>query len=314
MNQTTITKQRGLSDFALKYFAMVCADSRPHSLFFSHLQGRSRCSFSWIGRLAAPLFSLLYRGGFSSHARPEKKYFLRIYAIAVFMGLVQFSFYNIASGLVRPDGFFPQNQMLASFSVLLVVLWGIDRCQKKQWIRGLSAIRFRSFCPFFCTGCSPYRKPLAFLRQFSLKPSGVQCPALPHCDHRRWHRHTARRRDSLPDAQTPPIAGRCLCTFRACVGHPARAAFMPAGTSASFFFTDAYEWLEVFAIIPMLCYNGTRGHGSKKLFYWFYPTHTFTCCTHFRSFLRPFMEWVLDRNEVFMAHILAIDDDPASSR
>ena len=24
MNQTTITKQRGLSDFALKYFAMVC--------------------------------------------------------------------------------------------------------------------------------------------------------------------------------------------------------------------------------------------------------------------------------------------------
>ena len=42
--------------------------------------------------------------------------------------------------------------------------------------------------------------------------------------------------------------------------------FMPAGTSASFFFTDAYEWLEVFAVIPMLCYNGTRGHGSKKLF------------------------------------------------
>ena len=51
--------------------------------------------------------------------------------------------------------------------------------------------------------------------------------------------------------------------------------FMPAGTSASFFFTDAYEWLEVFAVIPMLCYNGTRGHGSKKLFYWFYPTHIY---------------------------------------
>ena len=42
-----------------------------------------------------------------------------------------------------------------------------------------------------------------------------------------------------------------------------------------FLFTDAYEWLEVFAVIPMLCYNGTRGHGSKKLFYWFYPTHIY---------------------------------------
>lgn len=66
------------------------------------------------------------------HTHDRKKYFLRIYAIAIFMGLVQFSFYNIASGLVRPDGFFPQNQMLASFSVLLVVLWGIDRCQKNS--------------------------------------------------------------------------------------------------------------------------------------------------------------------------------------
>lgn len=216
MNQTTITKQRGLSDFALKYFAMVCM-ILDHIHYFFSFTGKIPLFFSWIGRLAAPLFLFCIVEGFL-HTHDRKKYFLRIYAIAIFMGLVQFSFYNIASGLVRPDGFFPQNQMLASFSVLLVVLWGIDRCQKKQWIRGLSALSsvraVRRICSLWHS-----------LRQFSLKPSGVQCPALPHCDHRRWHRHTARRRDSLPDAQTPPIAGRCLCTFRACVGHPARAAF-----------------------------------------------------------------------------------------
>jgi hypothetical protein len=41
------------------------------------------------------------------------------------------------------------------------------------------------------------------------------------------------------------------------------------------FFTTAYEWMEVFAVIPMLCYNGTKGHGSKGLFYWFYPVHIY---------------------------------------
>ena len=200
MNQTTITKQRGLSDFALKYFAMVCM-ILDHIHYFFSFTGKIPLFFSWIGRLAAPLFLFCIVEGFL-HTHDRKKYFLRIYAIAVFMGLVQFSFYNIASGLVRPDGFFPQNQMLASFSVLLVVLWGIDRCQKKQWIRGLSAILIPVFLPFLLYGLFavseafsiPYGNFLLNLLVYSV---------LPHCDHRRWHRHTARRRDSLPDAQTP---------------------------------------------------------------------------------------------------------------
>ena len=150
MNQTTITKQRGLSDFALKYFAMVCM-ILDHIHYFFSFTGKIPLFFSWIGRLAAPLFLFCIVEGFL-HTHDRKKYFLRIYAIAIFMGLVQFSFYNIASGLVRPDGFFPQNQMLASFSVLLVVLWGIDRCQKKQWIRGLSAILIPVFLPFLLYG------------------------------------------------------------------------------------------------------------------------------------------------------------------
>ena len=112
MNQTTITKQRGLSGFALKYFAMACM-ILDHIHYFFSFTGKIPLFFSWIGRLAAPLFLFCIVEGFL-HTHDRKKYFLRIYAIAVFMGLVQFSFYNIASGLVRPDGFFPQNQMLAS--------------------------------------------------------------------------------------------------------------------------------------------------------------------------------------------------------
>src|SRR5699024_1140943 len=36
-----------------------------------------------------------------------------------------------------------------------------------------------------------------------------------------------------------------------------------------------YQWMEVFAAPLMLLYNGQRGAGHKKLFYWFYPAHVY---------------------------------------
>ena len=37
----------------------------------------------------------------------------------------------------------------------------------------------------------------------------------------------------------------------------------------------SYQWMEVFAAPLMLLYNGQRGAGHKKLFYWFYPAHVY---------------------------------------
>ena len=40
-------------------------------------------------------------------------------------------------------------------------------------------------------------------------------------------------------------------------------------------FTDYFEWFSVFAVLLMAAYNGRRGAGHKRLFYWFYPAHVY---------------------------------------
>ena len=136
MQQTTLKK--GLSGFALKYLGMALMVLDHIEYFFAYT-GKVPLFFSMLGRLAAPLFLFCLIEGFT-HTRDRKKYFLRIYLLSVLMGAVQFSFYNIGYALVRPDGFFPQNQMLASFSILIVILQGFDWCARKKWGRGLAAI------------------------------------------------------------------------------------------------------------------------------------------------------------------------------
>lgn len=266
--QPAVTK--GLSGFALKYLAMALMVLDHIHYFFSYT-GKVPLFFSWAGRLAAPLFLFCIIEGFT-HTHDRKKYFLRIYLLSALMGAVQFSFYNIGHGLVRPDGFFPQNQMLASFSILIVVLQGFDWCARKKWIRGLAAILIPVLLPFaasalMMTAQSPVLLFAMNLLAFTVLPL----------------------HSFIMDGGTATlIFGVILYLFRknrklqagafviTCIlWDIVRLLLMAPGLKAVDFFTLAYEWMEVFAVVPMLCYNGMRGSGSKSLFYWFYPVHIY---------------------------------------
>lgn len=268
MNQT-IT-QKGLSGFSLKYLAMALMVLDHIEYFFAYT-GKIPVFFSMLGRLAAPLFLFCVIEGFT-HTHDRKKYFLRIYLLSVLMGAIQFSFYNIGNALVRPDGFFPQNQMLASFAILIVVLQGFEWCSGKKWGRGLASILIPVLLPFAISAmmmASP-NPALNFslnLLAFTVLP----CHSF------------------IMDGGTATlIFGIVLYLFRKSRKMQAfafvvicllwdivRLLFMAPNLGVADFFTVAYEWMEVFAVVPMLCYNGTRGQGSKRLFYWFYPVHVY---------------------------------------
>lgn len=94
-------QEKSLTGFNLKHLALVFM-VLDHIHYFFEFTGKVPIAFSWIGRLAAPLFLLCFVEGFI-HTHNRMMYFLKIYLISVAMGAVQFGFYNVLSPAVRAD-------------------------------------------------------------------------------------------------------------------------------------------------------------------------------------------------------------------
>ncbi|MFA9466436.1 MAG: TraX family protein [Velocimicrobium sp.] len=265
-----ITKQKGLTGFQLKYIAIILM-VLDHIHYFFEFTGKIPIWFSMLGRLSAPLFLFCIIEGFT-HTHNRKKYFIQIYGIAIAMGLIQF--FIVILGFRRPDEFYPQNQMLATFSILLVILQGIDWCAKKQWVKGLIAIILPVSLPYLAIFIGSRVQGAWFFIQilhFSILPlhtwiidggtffilQGILMYVLRK--HSKWQAFifgisTIVMYAIIPLVTMPDITVKLL-------------------------FTDYFEWMGVFAAILMLMYNGERGKGNKKLFYWFYPGHIYILYT-----------------------------------
>ena len=262
-------KHLSLSGFQLKYIALITMVF-DHIHYFFDYTGKIPIWFTMIGRLAAPLFLFSVIEGFI-HTRNRKKYFLKIYALAILMGLIQFGFYNFLHPLVRPDGFFPQNMMLSSFAILLVALQGIAWIQEKKYLKGIPTLLFPLMLPWLMLllYLSGQDKPI-----FTLFINLLNYTVLPT--------HT-----SISDGGTWLL----LTGIAMYLCHKNLKKEVLAFVTVSLVwvlmgivlsrpsFQDLMfryiEWMEIFAAPLMLCYNGQRGKGSKYLFYVFYPTHIY---------------------------------------
>ena len=262
-------KRLSLSGFQLKYIALI-AMVFDHIHYFFDYTGKIPIWFAMIGRLAAPLFLFSVIEGFI-HTRNRKKYFLKIYVLAILMGLIQFGFYNFLHPLVRPDGFFPKNMMLSSFAILLVALQGIAWIQEKKYLKGIPTLLFPLMLPWLMLllYLSGQDKPI-----FTLFINLLNYTVLPT--------HT-----SISDGGTWLL----LTGIAMYLCHKNLKKEVLAFVTVSLVwvlmgivlsrpsFQDLMfryiEWMEIFAAPLMLRYNGQRGKGSKYLFYVFYPTHIY---------------------------------------
>ena len=262
-------KRLSLSGFQLKYIALITMVF-DHIHYFFDYTGKIPIWFAMIGRLAAPLFLFSVIEGFI-HTRNRKKYFLKIYSLAILMGLIQFGFYNFLHPLVRPDGFFPQNMMLSSFVILLVALQGIAWIQEKKYLKGIPTLLFPLLLPwllvpFYLLG---QNKPV-----FTLFINLLNYTVFPT--------HT-----SISDGGTWLL----LTGIAMYLCHKNLKKEVLAFVSVSLVWVlmaivlgrlsihdlmfKYIEWMEILAAPLMLCYNGERGKGSKYFFYIFYPSHIY---------------------------------------
>lgn len=262
----TVTMKKGLTGFNLKTIALILM-VLDHIEYFFAFTGKIPIQFSWLGRLSAPLFLFCVVEGFI-HTHNRKRYFITMYAVAVGMGILQYAF--IAFGFQRPDGFYPQNQILANYAILIIILQGIEWIGKKKWVKGVLAVLLPTVWPFIVVGVT------------SIIPSFTKWVLFFHCTF--FPMHTA-----IVDGGTAYIfLGVLLYLLR---NHRKAQVvvmflegllynigivlvFFPEITFTQFF-SLAYEWMSAFAAIFIIFYNGKRGKGSKKFFYWFYPGHVY---------------------------------------
>ena len=262
-------KRLSLSGFQLKYIALITMVF-DHIHYFFDYTGEIPIWFAMIGRLAAPLFLFAVIEGFV-HTHNRKKYFLRIYALAILMGLIQFGFYNFLHPLVRPDGFFPQNMMLSSFVILLVALQGIAWIQEKKYLKGIPTLLFPLLLPWLMMPfyLSAQDKPIFMfflnLLNFTVLPvhtfisDGGTWLLLTGIAMYLCHKNLKKEVLAFVSVSLVWVL----------------MAIVLGRLSIHDLMFKYFEWMEIFAAPLMLSYNGQRGNGSKYLFYVFYPTHIY---------------------------------------
>ena len=262
-------RAKGLSSTALKEIALALM-LLDHIHYFFAFTGAVPEWFSMLGRVSAPLFLFCTVEGFA-HTRDRKTYLLRLWALGAGMGVIQFL---IGLGLgKRADGFYPMNGILRDLTVACLLWQGIDWLRQRRFGRALALI-----------GGVGVLWPAVSLALVSVLPPVGQLPVyflswtvLPS-----WTFSTdggiafilggvllyALRERRL--AQALVWAAWALFTDLGSV-----LWLLQDGWGLGRLLLTCYQWMEVFAAPLMLLYNGQRGAGHKKLFYWFYPVHVY---------------------------------------
>ncbi len=233
--------------------------------------------FHIAARLVAPIYLFLLAESFHyTHSRP--RFFARVWLVAFVMGSVSFCM-QVLGLWRRADGFYPLNGIFMNFPLLFCMWQGIDwlRTRKPGWmLAGLAAL----LAPWFVHEALVFLAALA--PGLSLPLTWVGYAVVPD-----W-------RFITDGGQTYLLEGLVLYLFRGRrkLQLPAYAvtalaleffyygslwrSWTPGFTWAQMFTNIEYcQWMSVFSVVLMALYNGRRGSGHGKIFYFFYPAHVY---------------------------------------
>ena len=272
-----------MSTFALKIFALICMVIDHIGAFIPGMPVQMR----WIGRLAAPIFMFCLCEGMD-HTSNEKKYLARLYSAGVIMAFIQY-FTGLTANIFRTlfviacNLFFIRHiregkkEYIKYYLVYLLYQLSTISLFGYLYMRNQSDLIRRLICALagsaaFCEGSVAF--VILGIVIYLCKDNKIKlllgvtiCSGI----------YGLLTLTNLTTALTDPIIAMSR--------DPARtnriiqygfyvsfSAFRPGVTGRNPF-TEQYQWMMVFSVIPMLMYNGEKGRSMKWFFYVFYVVH-----------------------------------------
>lgn len=248
MNNVTTSKFKGLTTFDLKIIGIIL-------MFIDHIHQMfvpmgAPSWLDWFGRPVAILFFFVSVVGFS-HTRSKEKYMMRLYVGMVIMTLGSFALQKI----IGYEEVQLMNNIFRDILVGTLMMYGIDKISEgnsnkkaSKIVWGIVIILF----PIITSGIllSLMSNPntvmvavqiVTFVPALLFTENGLMVlliPLLYLAKDYRW----------------------LQCTLIALA-----ALF--------YFFQGSTQWMMIFAVLPIMLFNGEKGRGMRNFFYVFYPLH-----------------------------------------
>ena len=176
------------------------------------------------------------------------------------MGIINILLRRYAGGF-RPDGLTPTNGICATFFLLLLILQGLKLIQQRRWV-GIALVAVPFVLPLLLEAVLPAKT--AALLTGTLLPSPYTCEGGIEFIMIGVLLYFFRR-DKQTQLTAYVVASLVLYLT---------PILLLNGSPLTLLFTY-YQWMMVFAAVPLAMYNGERGNAPRWLFYWFYPLHVY---------------------------------------
>lgn len=241
--------EKGISGHQLKMFAILL-------MVFDHIRqmfyyAGAPLFFTMIGRSVLTIFLFTSVEGYH-YTRDKKKYAFRLLLFYWMMNLLN----RIISLLFPLEPVPLLNNVFGTILIGVVVMFAVDCFRSKKWIKGAITLSI-PLIPTLLMNILLQIKPEIANNVYFFFPS-----------------YTVHEGGKLMI-----LLAVFLYIFRERRVLQLFSIFLASLASTGFdfygLFTSNIQWMMMFSIVPISLYNGTKGKGSKKFFYIFYPAHIY---------------------------------------